>query len=290
MAVGQGNFCNLLAKFFLFVVNVLIWILGCVLLAAGIIAELQKEDYGDVSSSVLASPAIICIIIGSILFLLGILGSVGALVELYYVLMIYVLLLGIILLVEIGIAAFIFIRSDKTEDIVRENMEELIIKYRDDPDLQNLIDSIQSDLLECCGVDGPNDWELNPYFNCSSPSLQSCSVPFSCCLPGNSSVVNTQCGDDVLLPQNSGTRDQLIYTEGCYDQFEDVIRNLLPVLSGVLIGIIAMEFMSIFLAIGLIVDIRQERKASKQWYEFHPKQKRKRSEVSNFALTPRSKY
>ena len=39
----------------------------------------------------------------------------------------------------------------------------------------------------------------------------------------------------------SGTRDQLIYTEGCYDQFEDVIRNLLPVLSGVLIGIIAME-------------------------------------------------
>jgi len=54
----------------------------------GIIAELQKEDYGDVSSSVLTSPAIICITIGSILFLIGLLGSVGALVELYYVLII----------------------------------------------------------------------------------------------------------------------------------------------------------------------------------------------------------
>ena len=63
-------------------------ILGGALLAIGIIAELQKEDYGDVSSSVLASPAIICIIIGSVLFLLGLLGAVGALVELYYVLMI----------------------------------------------------------------------------------------------------------------------------------------------------------------------------------------------------------
>jgi len=63
-------------------------ILGGILLAAGIIAELQKEDYGDVSSSVLGSPAIICITIGSILFLLGLLGSVGALVELYYVLII----------------------------------------------------------------------------------------------------------------------------------------------------------------------------------------------------------
>jgi len=44
--------------------------------------------------------------------------------------------------------------------------------------------------------------------------------------------------------------------------------------------------MSVFLAIGLIVDIRQERRASKQWYEFHPKQpKRERSDiVSDFAL------
>ena len=58
------------------------------MLAVGIIAELQKEDYGDVSSSVLTSPAIFCIIIGSVLFLLGLLGSVGALVELYYVLII----------------------------------------------------------------------------------------------------------------------------------------------------------------------------------------------------------
>jgi len=54
----------------------------------GIIAELQKEDYGDIGSLVLTSPAIICIIIGLLLFLLGLLGVVGALVELYYVLII----------------------------------------------------------------------------------------------------------------------------------------------------------------------------------------------------------
>ena len=56
------------------------------MLAVGILAELQKEDYGDVSSSVLTSPAIVCILIGSLLFLIGLLGAVGALVELYYVL------------------------------------------------------------------------------------------------------------------------------------------------------------------------------------------------------------
>ena len=57
------------------------------MLAIGIIAELQKEDYGDVSSSVLASPAIACMTIGSVLFVLGLLGCLGALVEMYYALM-----------------------------------------------------------------------------------------------------------------------------------------------------------------------------------------------------------
>jgi len=42
--------------------------------------------------------------------------------------------------------------------------------------------------------------------------------------------------------------------------------------------------MSVFLAIGLVVDIRQERKAAKQWYEFNPKQKRRRKD---FELTRR---
>ena len=34
----------------------------------------------------------------------------------------------------------------QTEDIIREQMEELIKEYRNDPDLQDLIDSIQSDV------------------------------------------------------------------------------------------------------------------------------------------------
>ncbi|XP_065896747.1 tetraspanin-33-like isoform X2 [Dysidea avara] len=258
--------CNLLAKFFLFVVNILIWILGGALLAIGIIAELQKEDYGDVSSSVLASPAIICIIIGSVLFLLGLLGAVGALVELYYVLMIYVLLLFIILLVEIGVAVFIYVQNDETEDIIREQMEELIKEYRNDPDLQDLIDSIQSDLLECCGIDRPDDWQLNPYFNCSSPSLQACSVPFSCCLP-------------------TGSRSQLIYTNGCYGEFEELIENVLPILGGILLGIFVLEVLSIFLTVGLVVDIRNEKSRARKWHKAHPKQrKKKKTELENFTL------
>ena len=37
--------------------------------------------------------------------------------------------------------------------------------------------------LKCCGISDPDDWDYNEYFNCSSPSVERCGVPFSCCRP-----------------------------------------------------------------------------------------------------------
>ena len=39
--------------------------------------------------------------------------------------------------------------------------------------------------LHCCGLNDYNDWENNIYFNCSSPGVEKCGVPFSCCQPDN---------------------------------------------------------------------------------------------------------
>jgi len=35
--------------------------------------------------------------------------------------------------------------------------------------------------LHCCGLKDYMDWERNIYFNCSSPGVEKCGVPFSCC-------------------------------------------------------------------------------------------------------------
>lgn len=77
--------------------------------------------------------------------------------------------------------------------------------YREDPDQQNLIDWIQEDWLQCCGVDGPKDWDSNNYFNCSSGAIgsrEACGVPFSCCRSSPGEIIrNKQCGYDVRKPE-----------------------------------------------------------------------------------------
>lgn len=55
--------------------------------------------------------------------------------------------------------------------------------YRDDPDLQALIDWVQI-YFKCCGMRSPHDWDMNIYFNKSSQQFSSPEaggVPYSCC-------------------------------------------------------------------------------------------------------------
>lgn len=90
-------------------------------------------------------------------------------------------------------------------------MTKAIVRYRDDQDLENVIDFVQKKVKEmyvffvisvptldfaqqtqktdiflqfqCCGVNSYSDWSNNIYFNLSdhNPSLEAGGVPFSCC-------------------------------------------------------------------------------------------------------------
>lgn len=64
--------------------------------------------------------------------------------------------------------------------------------------------------MQCCGgATGPNDWDNNIYFNCSSLILlnglqyrptEACGVPYSCCIQSDNFVRNSQCGYGIREP------------------------------------------------------------------------------------------
>lgn len=99
-----------------------------------------------------------------------------------------------------------------------------------------------------------------------------------------------------------GNLPNLIYTSGCYQEFEDLINDLLPVLAGIVIGIISLEvcisklvcvhglcmiatflmqLVNIFLSIGLALDIHREKKRAKEWRKLHPKEPKRRNKKTD---------
>ncbi|MEE6479862.1 hypothetical protein FKM82_012388 [Ascaphus truei] len=135
------------------------------------------------------------------MFVLGFAGCIGALRENTTLLKFFSVFLGLIFFLELtaGILAFVF--KDWIKDQLNFFINNNVKAYRDDIDLQNLIDFAQ-EYWSCCGAHGPNDWNLNIYFNCtdSNPSRERCGVPFSCCVKDPAEdVPNTQCGYDVRM-------------------------------------------------------------------------------------------
>ncbi|OQR69626.1 tetraspanin-5 isoform 3 [Tropilaelaps mercedesae] len=157
----------------------------------------------------------------------------------------YAIFLAILLLLEMtaGILGFIF--KDWIKAQATNGFQAFIVFYRDDPDRQNLIDWIQEQWLGCCGIEGPKDWDMNIYFNCSSVevgSREACGVPFSCCKrQPNELIKNKQCGYDVRKPDYQRDKSHVIYEKGCLRAGEEWIEaNLVPV-AGVAVGLAVLQ-------------------------------------------------
>ena len=173
-------------KYVIFGFNVMFWWLGLGIMAVGVWAWTEKDTFNNLSrlTNVALDPAFILILVGTVTFIIGFTGCVGALRENTCLLAAYAIFLALLLLMEMTAGVLGFIFKDWIKSQATGGFQAFIIHYREDPDQQNLIDWIQEDWLQCCGIEGPKDWDRNNYFNCSSSDIgsrEACGVPFSCC-------------------------------------------------------------------------------------------------------------
>ncbi|XP_018299820.1 tetraspanin-5 isoform X1 [Mycetomoellerius zeteki] len=248
-------------KYVIFGFNVMFWWLGLGIMAVGVWAWTEKDTFNNLSrlTNVALDPAFILILVGTVTFIIGFTGCVGALRENTCLLAAYAIFLALLLLMEMTVGVLGFIFKDWIKSQATGGFQAFIIHYREDPDQQNLIDWIQEDWLQCCGIEGPKDWDRNNYFNCSSSDIgsrEACGVPFSCCKrKPNEIIKNKQCGYDVRKPSYNFEVAKVIYEKGCIQAGEEwVERNLLAIASGA-VGTAFTQILGICFAQNLRADI-----------------------------------
>lgn len=245
----KSMFC---VKYVLFFMNVFFWFASCVLLAVGIYAMINKQQLYGKFSNLTTDPAVLLVLAGGVMFFIACGGCLGALRENICLLKFYSAMLGLMLLLEIAAAVLGYVYQGEVRSQVDDAFRLMILRYRDDPDLQMLIDSVQKE-LKCCGSKDYRDWNNNIYFNCSSPSVEKCSVPFSCCI---SDQINMQCGFN-MQAVTVAEAEEKIYTRGCLEGVEAWLKSNLITMAAAASVLPVVQILGFCLSRRLTGDIQE---------------------------------
>ncbi|XP_053719190.1 tetraspanin-33 isoform X2 [Synchiropus splendidus] len=222
------TFVSRLVKYLLFLFNFIFWVISVVMVSIGLYARSVK--HAEAALAYLSvDPAIFIMVVGILMFIITFCGCLGSLRENICLLQTFCISLVVIFILQLtaGILGFVF--SDKAQAKVSDAITHAIEHYREDIDLQNLIDFGQRE-FGCCGGVTYTDWSENMYFNCKkdNPSRERCSVPFSCCLLSEEKGMQEM---EYMEAQN------YIYTDGCVDKLVNWIHSNLFMLGGIAMGL-----------------------------------------------------
>lgn len=244
-------------KYSLFFLNVFFWLAAVLILGVGVYIMVEKKDTYQNLSDLKFDPAVLFVILGGALFLITFLGCLGALRENTCMLCCYASIVGFLLLIEVACGVLGFVFRDQVESKIRDKLNNAIRLYRDNPDLQLVIETTQTE-FKCCGIVSYKDWEANEYFNCSSPGPEACGVPRTCCQTEDDRI-NNQCGFGVGKME-AIEREKKIYTVGCLTTAVDWFKSNLITIGIVSFGILLLQMITIWLATSLrgqVSDIKE---------------------------------
>ncbi|CAF1264988.1 unnamed protein product [Rotaria sp. Silwood1] len=239
--------------------NIIFFLIGAALLALGIYVmvdpRFQKlKEFLPISTnpgiekglSYLEIMAIVIIILGSILLIIGFLGCCGAMKQVKLFLICYAIIVGLIIIIEIGITIyFVVFQSNFKNQFVPKLQQSLKTTYEGPLGLLPNSDlpkpspvSLAWDFImynfQCCGVENKLDFigtikwnRTNPWWNSSLPStMKEFVYPLTCCPIGNlRENWNNLPLDQLQQAANCALNGINIYEIGCYNKLVDLLNS-----------------------------------------------------------------
>ncbi|NXP55667.1 TSN10 protein, partial [Heliornis fulica] len=213
-------------QYLAFLWNLLFLLMGLLTLAVGVWGLLAKGSlWGERLGLLGSDPMLLFVLAGLGASTVSLAGCLGALRSSPCLLRFFVGAVLAFVGLEVLGGLLLVVARRQLRDALRDALLLCLLRYQDEPDLQFLVDEVQQS-LRCCGLGSYHDWETNPYFNCSAPGVQACSVPASCCLDPwqNGTVANAQCAFGVLRLGDAAA-STVVHLGGCVAQLSAWLRG-----------------------------------------------------------------
>ena len=194
------NVCTFILKLYLFIFNILLWVVSIALLAGVAYYFYAADQYKGVAGDrniviYTIVPLVLIVLIALMLLFISVLGLISACFDVKAIIFVYGILLAVVVGVQIAGGVLIVLFRGIVVDQISEGFLENIPTYNEDEGFKTAVDTIQRTLM-CCGVNESTNW-----------GDQGINIPQSCC-------ITEPC--DTMIPN-------LIYTEGCISKISNVI-------------------------------------------------------------------
>lgn len=223
------------------VFNFVFWVTGLGLLVVGILAKFAFSYMMKLSTGINYNLApYIMIGCGVFIVLIGFMGCWAAVKEHGWALKLYMFVLIILILVEIGGAIAGYLLRGKVKSGLKDGMDDAVKNYYTDSDFKEAMDKVQESVIKCCGVTSYKDYLSND--NSTTNSTTTNRVPKSCCKNKDGTNCKYQ-NIDTENPESNG-----IYLQGCYDELLSKAKKSFLIVGGVAIGIAVFQILGVICA------------------------------------------
>eukprot|EP00099_Drosophila_melanogaster_P002470 NP_001137809.1 tetraspanin 29Fb, isoform C [Drosophila melanogaster] len=178
LQLNSGMKC---AKYMLIIVSFMFALTAILLIMVGTTIQTIFGDFSLFIDGHFSSPPALLIAIGFILIAVAALGAYGAVKESVMVINLYGVCLFLVFILEVSAAIAAFVMQSQVRGMLIRTMNQALAEYEHDPYVESGVDFMQS-MLECCGVNEPEDWKdyLSANVNFTL-GVDDVVVPNSCC-------------------------------------------------------------------------------------------------------------
>lgn len=244
----MANGCLTITKYFLFLFNLIFFLLGGVILGFGLWLLLDNQSFIVVlnDSTAVKVACYILIGVGGFSMLMGFVGCLGAIYEVRCLLGLYFTCLLLILIAQIAAGALIYFQKDLLDEEMSKIVSKVLSNYPgNNTTTEQAWDFIQRNML-CCGWSGKEDWSENMAVVNSSQLLFPCSCQ-------NISLSNSSAADSGFC--EAGNNPWPVFDVGCSESVEAWLRTNVWVILGVCLGVAFIELLGMILSICLCKSV-----------------------------------